>query len=200
MTAKLRDDNHAEADRVAPISRRVVAAISNAAVKRIAEPRTAPKYLGVPYWRWPSGVCLGCVAIIAILVAAPLPYIAAHIVYAQFVAAFFSYGARSVAAIGIVPRYVTQTTATCVFVVLAVSSASCGIFPLGFGGQAKFAGGCLRIVAQKSVQLITKTIGIVPVNLFYGVVVAPAEMAGVVALNCSPLFLCDGVFAHIEGR
>lgn len=108
MTAKLWDENNAEAEIVVPISGRGDAAISNAAAERNDAPSTAPKYLGAPYrWGgWSSGVCLGGVTIIAIFVAAPLPYIAAQVMYAQFVAAFFSYGVRTAVAIAI-PCHVT---------------------------------------------------------------------------------------------
>ena len=131
-------EGKAEPKEVVTIRRRVDATVRRATVPRIVEPATATGHAVRPtLWTlWVGLFPIGIIVLI-ILIVTPFPYIAAHIIYTEFVRRFCSYGMGSFATIIIIPRHCINIIAATVFVTLAsITAASC-VFPLCFRRQTE---------------------------------------------------------------
>lgn len=82
-------------------------------------------------------ICPGIAAVVPKPILTPLPYIAAHIVYAKFIRLFRFNRMDCTATIAIIPRHIVYIAATAVLCVVALLTATCSVLPLCFGRKTE---------------------------------------------------------------
>ena len=93
-----------------------------------------------PTLRRSGWIDLRIALIASIPIVAPLIYVAAHVIQAEFVGFLGLDRVGSYAAITSAPRYFVGIVATAVliYIVLTILTSSCCILPLGFGRKSEF--------------------------------------------------------------
>ena len=87
----------------------------------------------------------------------PLPYVATHIIYTQFVGLLCTNGMSRITAIIVIPSNIRKIIAATILIPSAFVATTGSIFPFGFGGKTeRFAG--------YMVQLADKFLTVVPTN------------------------------------
>lgn len=106
-------------------------------VLRIVVPTTSTKH-AVRACRRPRRVSLTTATVIAVPVRTPLPNIAAHIIYSNFIWCLCPnrFGTRIISCV-IVPSNIINTVATAVFVAPTLIPASCRILPFSLCRQSE---------------------------------------------------------------
>ena len=119
----------------------IAVAISNATERGIVAPTTAAQHTARAIC-WSQRIFSRAIFVIVttIPILTPFQNIAAHIIQIQFVGLFLFHGVGFIATVTIIPSHPVYCIATSEIVTLALLSASCSVFPLRFGGEAKTSG------------------------------------------------------------
>ena len=115
-------------------------------------------------------------------IVAPLPYVAAHVIQAEFVVFLGLDRVGLAATITIVPRYFVGIVASAILISSAILASSCCILPLGFGRMSE-------LLSSQSVQLLDKLLAVVPRNVLHRSLIVAFEVRRVAAHYCLPQLL-----------
>ena len=173
----------AQAEIAARVRRREVAAARHAPVPAVVVP-AAPSLHAVGARRGAGGIGLRAAAVAAPPVPAPLLHVAAHVVQTQRVACLGGNAMVGGAAAARIPCHILDSVAASVLVALAAVAATCGILPLGLGGQAE-------VLPCHLIQLGNKRLAIVPAHPLHRALQVAGEAAGVAAHHGLPQLLGD---------
>ena len=126
----------AEPKVAAAVVRAVVVAARATTVPGIAVPTTTTVYaVSATIRSFRIGLCRA--AIVAVPIAAPLPYITAHIIQSVFVRVFRSYFMGLTARIVPLPSHIVKRIAAAILMAAALAAPSGCILPLCHGGHAE---------------------------------------------------------------
>ena len=174
---------------VAPVGRIVPVTVRRPAELRRVDPAAPPEHT-VDTTRRARGIGDGVGGITVIPVTAPFPDVAMHVEKAKGVGFLLADGMGLLTGVFNIPGILGKLACTIAKTVCRVRSATTGIFPFRFGGEAE-------VFAGPGIELVDEVLDVVPGDVLHREAVA-LEMGGVGAHDGFPLGLSDFIFTHVK--